>query len=111
MILSFAAVQKSPTDVKNLQLDWGPLLTGSALTSTVTAHDAAAAPGDLTSIVFGGSPAPGLGGVTAIDKGMTGFVQSVQISGGYIGSYSLIAAHITLSDGTDLTRGFQVNIR
>ncbi len=109
MILYWPTVQKAPEDVKNVPVDWTDLLGGN--TSAVTAHHAWTAPGDLDAYAVEDEVPPGIAGVVTTDNGMIGLVQTVQISQGAPDAYSLIACRITLADGTDLTRGFQVNVR
>ena len=110
MILAFPDVQKAPSDIKTVALDWTNLLNSIDSASTVTAHTAwTEVPNEGSSLYD--NIAPGDAGVISADAGMTGFVQAVQLSGGDEQLYSVVTAQITFANGDQLARSFKVVVR
>lgn len=110
MLIVFPEVQKAPADVKTVELDWEPILSEIDRASAITAHTAWTEAADPT-VDFGEAMPPGVACVVAVDVGMNGLVQLVQLSAGYPDLYSLVTAQLTLADGDTLARSFQVTVR
>ena len=110
-IVAWPDVIKSPLDVKMVPLDWGSILdwNTSGITSSSVAVDIEAL--DSFDIFFDGGFAPALGGVQATNIGISGNVQTIQVSAGAIDNYSIVFATVGLADGTNLTRCFRVLVR
>ena len=110
-IVAWPDIIKSPLNVKNIPLDWSFLLDWD--TSVITSHSVAVDIEALDSfdIFFDGGFAPALGGVQVTDLGISGNVQTIQVSAGAIDNYSIVFATIGLADGTNLTRCFRVLVR
>ncbi|RFB80406.1 hypothetical protein [Methylovirgula sp. 4M-Z18] len=109
MIFAWPDVQKAPTDIKIVHLDWSTLLDPSQATATIVGHDASSVIADDVGDLAQGPP--GLAGVVAADAGVSGFIQSVNLSGGMPDGFTVVSAHIVLDDGTDLTRSLRVLVR
>lgn len=109
MIFAWPDLQKAPTDVKIVRLDWSTLLDPAQVSATIVAHDAASVIADDVGDLSEGLP--GFAGVAAEDTGVSGFVQSVKLSGGMADGFTVVSAHIVLDDGTDLTRSFRILVR
>ncbi|GEM_PF-3107858 len=109
MILAWPDVLKSPADVKNVSLDWTSLLPAGTL--AIASHSVAVDVESLSGSGYGDFIPIGMGGVSALDKGVSGLVQTIQISGGNLDSYSVVFATAGLADGTQLTRCFKVLVR
>lgn len=109
MIEAWPPVQKAPSDVKNVSIDWTTLLPSGA--TALAAHSVAVDTENLADYFYGDDIPLSLGGVSAADKGATGLVQTIQLSGGNQDCYSTVYATVALADGTNLTRCFRVLIR
>ena len=102
--MAWPDVIKDENNIKTVPLDWTGILDGNS--SSIESHSVAV---DVESIgddlYFDQGFAPSsLGGVQASDLGISGNVQSIQITGGAIDQYSIVFATIGLGDGTNLTR-------
>jgi hypothetical protein len=114
VILGFGTAEKTPQDVITVSCDWTPFLalcTPGA--SSITAHSVAVDT-EIAGIEVGGFGdflAIGNAGVIATDNGVAGLLHGVTLTGGMLWAYSVVALSVTFNDGTQLTRGFQVNVR
>lgn len=91
-LIGFANQQKAASDIRDIALDWTPFVPTGA---TFSAHSVSVDSGD----------------VTATDRGVSGFTQTVRVSGGTAVSHSVVIAHVTLtSSGVDLSRAFIVSV-
>ena len=110
-IAAWPDVIKSPPDVKSVPLDWSNILDWNS--SGIISHSVAVdveSVGDNLFFDYGFAPSS-LGGVQAADIGLSGNVQTIQVSAGAIDNYSIVFATVGLSDGTSLTRCFKVLVR
>ena len=110
-IAAWPDVIKSPADVKSVPLDWSFLLDWN--TSGIISHSVAVDVESLAEDLFfdAGFAPSSLGGVQAADLGLSGNVQTIQVSAGAIDNYSIVFATLGLADGTSLTRCFRVLVR
>ena len=114
MIIGFPPVAKTSSDIITILCDWTPFVALTQGATSITAHSVVVdaqidgAPGGFGEFDF---LAIGTAGVTAVDNGVTGFVQSVTLSGGMLYAFSVVALTVTFSDGTQLTRCFQASVR
>lgn len=113
MIIGWPGVQKTPSDVLTVACDWTPFLPLTRAATSITAHSVA-----VDSEILGGMGAGdfdlvtvGFAAVGATDAGVVGFVHSVTVTGGMLAAYSMVALTATFSDGTQLTRCFQCDVR
>ena len=109
MIFAFPDQRKVQTDVLNVQLDWTNILASHNETALVASHSAWAEPADPT-LDFGEGVPSGTAMVQVTDSGMTGYVQTVQLAGGYPAAFTVVSAQVVLSDGSSLTRSFIVRV-
>ena len=107
-IVAWPDVIKSPADVKSVPLDWTNLIDWN--TSGITTHSVAVDVEALVNLFFEEGFAP-LGGVQVVDLGLSGNVQTIQVSAGSLDNYSMVFATVGLGDGTSLTRCFRVLVR
>jgi hypothetical protein len=92
-IFAFPDVRKAPSDVETIVLDWTPFAPSGQ--SSFASHSVAVKSGD----------------VTAVDAGASALAQKVTVSGGSCARHSVVEATVAFSDGTALTRGFDVLVR
>lgn len=115
MILGFPTARKTPQDVITVACDWTRFLPLTQGATSIVSHSIAVDL-DIPDAAIGGFGDSdfitiGTAGVTAVDGGVVGFVQSVQLSGGLNYAYSIVALTVTFNEGTQLSRSFKVLVR
>ena len=108
MIEAWPPVQKSPSDVKIVAIDWTALLAPGA---SIASHSVAVDINNTPDYYYGDDVTFSFGGVTAVDQGVSGLVQTIKLSAGVIDEYSTVYATVGLADGSNLTRCFRVLVR
>jgi len=93
MLQGFPDVQKAPTDVIDVTLDWTPFLPSG--TTGLASH----------------SVSTDLGDVIAADTGASGLKQTLRLTLGSISTFTQVTARVTTAGGLDFSRSFNALVR